>query len=455
METRLTKGQKWKDVSYSFGNFSGGIFSYVMGSWYMYFYVDQLGLSTKLYSIAMVVYGLWNAINDPLMGIISDKTKSRWGRRKPYMMFGAIPLGLSLILLFVPPASVVSADTALFIYFVIALCLFDTFFTMTMLTWSAVLPEMYLDEKNRARVNVYSQILGVLGAMLATLGVQPMINAFGYPVMSVIFAVIGIVTMLMSAWGVRENAAPEAKKSLGFIKSITVTFSNKSFLICVISVLFVEIGKVFCTSTMAFYSAYVMQNDLGVTIIMGAMFISSMLFAPLVSWICGRVGAKNTYIITTAVFAVACLGYMFTPNIYLAAAISCIVGFGVSGIMIMPNMLYAEIIDEDQVKTGVRREGAFYGMNALVMRLSVIIQGALSAYVLERSGYSSDLAVQSEDAVWGIRILMGGLPMIFIVLALVVLIFYPIDKERLAEVQQKVREMNALPPSDEENGGRT
>jgi GPH family glycoside/pentoside/hexuronide:cation symporter len=435
-------GRKWRDICYSFGNFSGGIVSYAMGSWYMYYYMDELGLPARYYSYAMLIYGIWNAINDPMMGIISDNTRSRWGRRKPYMMFGAIPLGLALVMLFVPPQTVVSQELSLFIYFVAALCLFDTFFTMTMLAWSAVLPEMYLDEGNRARVNVYSQILGVLGAMAATLGVQPIINALGYGAMALIFAVIGIITMLMSAWGVRENRAQMEKKSLSVWESFKATFSSKAFVICVLSVLLVEIGKVFCTSTMPFYSEYVMENDLGVTIIMGAMFVSSMIFAPVVSLLCNRVGAKMTYIITTAVFALACVGYMFAPNIVVAAVLSAVVGFGVSGIMIMPNMLYAEIIDEDQLKTGVRREGAFYGMNALVMRLSVIVHGSVSALVLERSGYLNTLEVQPDSVVWGIRALMGGLPVIFIVLAIIVLIFYPIDKNRLAEVQQRVREMN-------------
>lgn len=446
----LPKGQKWKDICYSFGNFSGGIVSYAMGSWYMYFYVDQLGLSTKYYGYAMVVYGIWNAINDPLMGVLSDKTVSRWGRRKPYMLFGAVPLGLSLVLLFSPPQAVVSSSVALFIYFIIALCLFDTFFTMTMLTWSAVLPEMYLDERNRARVNVYSQILGVLGAMIATVGVQPIINTLGYTAMAVLFGAIGIATILMSAWGVRENNTQAGKTSLGFFESFKATFTNKAFLICVASVLLVEVGKVFCTATMPFYSNYVMHSDLGVTIIMGVMFVSSMVFAPLVSLLCNKVGAKNTYIVTTLVFALACAGYLFAPNIIVAAALSAVVGFGVSGIMIMPNMLFAEIIDEDQVITGVRREGAFYGMNALVMRLSVIIHGFLSVLVLDNTGYNSSLAAQPDSAVWGIRLLMGGLPMVFIVLAIVVLFFYPINKQRLAEVQQKVREMNEQSAAGEE-----
>lgn len=435
----MDKLQKKKDIFYAFGNFSGGIVSYAMGSWYMFFYVDQLGLSTKYYSLAMLIYGIWNAINDPLMGIISDKTVSRWGRRKPYMLFGAVPLGLSLVLLFSPPTALLSTQQGLFFFFVLAMCIFDTFFTMTMLAWSAVLPEMYAGEQDRARVNVYAQILGVLGAMIATVGVQPLVNAFGFQIMAVIFGVIGIITMFMSAWGTREEKENMEAGSLGFVESFRATFTNKAFLICVTSVLLVEIANVVCTSAMAFYSEYVMKNDLGVTIIMGALFASSMIFAPLVSRLCEKCGTRNTYIITTAIFATAGLGFLVAPGIVFAAVVAAIAGIGVSGIMIMPNMLYAEIIDDDQKRTGVRREGAFFGMNALVMRLSVVVQGFASSFVLDRFGYEANAAQQTARAVMGIRILMGLIPLIFVGLAVVVLLFYPIDtKKQKASAQENI-----------------
>ena len=430
--SKPTRLQKRNDIFYALGNFSGGLVSYVMGSWYMYFYVDHLGLATRYYSIAMVIYGIWNAINDPIMGIISDKTKSRWGRRKPYMLFGAVPLGLALVLMFSPPDAILATQEGLFFFFVLTLCIFDTFFTMTMLAWSAVLPEMYADEDNRARVSVYSQILGVLGAMIATVAVQPMVNLFGYSIMAWIFGIIGIITMILSGIGAREEHENMEAGALGVVESFKATFSNKAFLICVTSVLLVEIGKVICTSTIAFYSTYVMHNDLGVTIIMGALFISSMIFAPLVSKICNRWGAKKTYIITTAIFATAGLGFLVAPNIIVAAVVAAIAGIGVSGIMIMPNLLYAEIIDDDQRRTGVRREGAFFGMNALVMRLSVVVQGFASALVLDKCGYVAQAAEQTPEAVRGIRILMGLIPLFFVVLAVVVLFFYPLDSRKQA-----------------------
>lgn len=441
-----------KDLFYSFGNFSGGIVNYAMMTWYMFFYVDRLGLSPKYYGVAMTIYGIWNAINDPLMGVISDKTVSRWGRRKPYMLFGAIPLGVSLVLLFAPPSAFVSDQTKLFVYFTAAMCVYDTFFTMTMLAWSAALPEMYLDEQNRARVNVTSQILGVLGAMLATLGVEPIVNTFGYAAMAVIIGGVGIVTMLMSAWGVRERESNKSGGSLSLWKSFAATFTNKAFVICVLAVLLVEIGNVVATSAIAFYSQYVMKDDHGVMIILGAMFLSSIAFAPLVGWVCGKVGVKRTYILSAAIFGVGCLGYVFAPGIVTAAIVSACVGAGVGGIMIMPNMLYAEIIDEDQVKTGVRREGAFFGMNALVMRLSVVAQGFISGAILSNSGYVAKAVEQVPSAVLGLRLMVGAVPLVFSALAILVLLFYPIDRARLAGIQEIVRGMNSAAEGEAEMG---
>ncbi len=321
------------------------------------------------------------------------------------------------------------------------MCIYDTFFTMTMLAWSAALPEMYLDEKNRARVNVTSQILGVLGAMLATLGVQPIVNAFGYPAMAVIIGIVGIATMLMSAWGVRERESNKSGGSLGLWKSFAATFTNKAFVICVLAVLLVEIGNVVATSTIAFYSQYVMKNDLGVMIIMGAIFLSSIVFAPLVGWVCGKIGVKRTYILSAAIFGVGCLGYVAAPGIVTAAIVSVCVGMGVGGIMIMPNMLYAEIIDE---------EGAFFGMNALVMRLSVVAQGFISGAILSKSGYVAQALEQVPSAVLGIRLMVGAVPLVFSALAILVLLFYPIDRARLAEIQQIVRGMNSAAEGEAE-----
>ena len=430
------------DLCYSMSSFSGGIVSIVVGSWMTYYYVDKLGLGPRYYAIGMVIYSVWCAIDDPMMGIISDKTRSRWGRRKPYMLFGAIPLGLSLMLVFSPPRAFLETELGIFLFFIVSLCIYDTFFTMTMLTMSAALPDMYLDEKNRARVNVYAQIAGVLGGIIATLTVEPLVEAFNFSAMSIIFGAIGAITMFIGALGVREREVNAQGGSLSFVQSFIATFTNKAFVVCVLSVLMVELGKTVFQATVPFYSHYVLMTDFGTTIIMGIIFGSSIVFAPLVAMVCGKLGVRNTYILTTLVFSVASLGYFFAQNMVVACIASGIAGFGLSGLLMMPNMLYAQIIDDDQVRTGVRRDGTFFGMNALVMRLGLAAQGIIMSSIFSATGYVADADIQTSQAVFGIRSLLGIVPLAGAILAVLILLFYPINNARLREVQEKVRIMN-------------
>ena len=231
-------------------------------------------------------------------------------------------------------------------------------------------------------------------------------------------------------------------ESLSFIRSFTATFSNKAFVICVLSVLLVEIGKTIFQATIPFYSQYVMFTDLGTTIIMGVIFVSSIVFSPLLALLCGKIGVRNTYILTVCSFAAAGLGYLLAPGMTTAVIVSVPAGFGLGGIMMMPNLLYSQIIDDDQVRTGVRRDGTFFGMNALVMRLGLSGQGFIISWVFSRTGYVAGAEQQTAEAVFGIRALLGLVPLICAVVAILILLFYPIDAARLAEVQQKVRVMN-------------
>lgn len=438
------KYQGLKDWAYGLANFSGGIVSYAIGSFYMFFYVDQLGLGAQYYAIAMFIYGVWNAINDPIAGYFSDRTKTRWGRRKPYIMFGAIPLMISFALVFMPPEFVLNNQVSLFIYFLISMCVYDTFFTIVMLNWSAVLPEMYLKESDRSRVGGIAQVLGVIGAVGATVLVQPIVLAYGYGVMSIIFAIIGGITMLLSCYGIRENEANMDIEPLGFKETLVETFKNRSFRICVSSVLIIETAKILIVSSMAFYTSYVLVNDLGVTILMGAMFLSSIIFTPIIIKFCKMFGAKSVLMSAIFVYAVGSLGLFLAPNIVVAAIVALFLGYGVSGTMIVENVLYAQIIDEDQLITGKRREGAYFGINALVMRLSVVFQGFFSAFVLSASGYISGVAIQSASAVFGIRVLMGLAPFVLCVLGALVLRRYPLYGKALEELKTKSDAFNKV-----------
>src|SRR3989339_979284 len=132
-----------RKLAYSSGAVATALSYQAFTTYVIFFYVDGLKFPPYLAAIAILIYGIWNAINDPLMGYISDHTHSRWGRRVPYIAFGAIPFGLAYFLIWVPPFDSINQLGLLFTYFVLALCLFDGIYTMTVLNWAALFPEMF------------------------------------------------------------------------------------------------------------------------------------------------------------------------------------------------------------------------------------------------------------------------------------------------------------------------
>jgi len=146
------EGLEMKDLLYSLGSFSAGLLSNPISTFAIFYYVDVLKAPVEKISLVMLLYGIWNAVNDPLFGYLSDITKTRWGRRRPYIFFFSLPLALSFALFWASPFDS-SRPTALVLYYGLMIFLFDTFFTIVILNWIALFPEMYPTLEQRARVS--------------------------------------------------------------------------------------------------------------------------------------------------------------------------------------------------------------------------------------------------------------------------------------------------------------
>lgn len=430
-----------RNLAFSCGSFSSGIITIIFSSWLMFFYVDTLKFDASAIGIALTISAVWNAICNPLAGYISDRTRSKWGRRKPYVLFCTLPLFCIFVLLWMPPLTLITGSLARLVYFTAIVCIYDAFFTIVLLNWVSIIPEMYLEDADRSALLGLTTVLGILGALLASVAVQPVIEAYGWTTMAVIYGIIGCVMMYISLFGMKENAINQTQKPLGFIKYFAYTFSNKIFILVVFSMLFVECAKGITTAMLPFFTKYAYQLNNGVSIMEGTLFVAAILFTPLTLHISKKLGVKSTYIICILVFggAVSILYFVFS---LITLLITCVaIGFGVSGIMIFPDVFYSQIIDEDQLKTKVRREGAYFGSNALIIRFSTAIQSLIMGFVLKSSGYNSNLTVQSSGSITGIRILTSFVPLIFIILGLALIAFYPLHGKRLEEISRRVKEI--------------
>ena len=216
-----------KFISYSFGNFANTIAYQVFGNRINFYYVDVLGLNAGVAGILWSIYGLWNAINDPLMGQVSDRTRSRFGRRVPYVIFGAVPLGISFFFLWTPPSQ---SAWILAAYFLMILFIFDTLYSLTFIAYNSLFPEIAPTRRDRIDLSVVREILATV-ALLASFILAPILaEEVGYFAMGAIMGTLIAAGYLVAMIGVKEKPFDETREqSFGIGHSLRIVLANKAF----------------------------------------------------------------------------------------------------------------------------------------------------------------------------------------------------------------------------------
>lgn len=432
-----------KDLAYSLGSFSSAILGQTVTAFAIFYYVDYLKVPALTINAIMIMYGAWNAINDPLFGQISDRTRTKWGRRIPYILFLTLPLCVAFALLWMPPFPAGSAR-ALGIYYFAVIFAFDGLFTIVVLNWTALYPEMYQDLESRARVSAIRQILGILGMILGVALPPVLFPAIGWKMMGIAFGALGLVTMYASLYGARERPEFSAEEGLGLVAALKATYVNRSFMTFVIPAMLIQYTFVGLQAVIPFYAKYVLKAEgLQETLMLAALFVTTIPFAYIWGKIISKLGPKKSMVRSALAYAVALTPFLFARN-FVHGLITCLLlSFGLAGIMVLLDIFIADIADEDEVKTGVRREGMYFGVNGFMIRLGISINAAIMWPMMSRTGYDANLAVQPPSALMGFRLLMSVIPILAICIALAILRHYPLDGKRLREVKAEVEAMHA------------
>lgn len=411
-------------LSYSSGNLSVNLIAQAFATYIVFYYVDVLGVRPGLISAAMVFHGIINAVLNPLFGHVSDRTRSRFGRRIPYMMFGMVPLAALFTAIWIP----VGTGMTLFWYFVAIVLLYDILFVMVVLNYSALFPEMFTTIKERATVSAWRQMMGIVG-MIIGVALPPLVyGSLGWGPMGAIFAGIALLFFIIMVSASKEKASSE-QPTISFKQSLKYTFTNKAFVFFVIGSFFVQFTFAMLPAAIPFFTKYVLGTaEDSNTIMLGSIFVAAI---PCV-YIWGRLvqkwGARMTAIIAVCCYAAAMVPFLFVSSIVAAAVAAAAIGIGLAGLMVLLDMLLSEIIDEDEQRTNVRREGMYFGMNGFIVRWGVSLQAVVLGIILETSGYVKDAAAQTDAAVWGIRSMLSVIPFCALLIAVIFFYLYPIRK---------------------------
>ncbi len=290
----------WKKLAYSFGSMGAGLPENAFTAWALYLYVDKLGFPQQLFATAMLIYTIWNCINDPLFGYWSDRTHTRWGRRIPFIVLGTLPLALAFYLIWVPPAGI--STSALFWYYLAVIFAYDGFYTIVIINWTSLYPETFSSTSDRSTVNAWRQAIGILGAM-AGLAATPLIVAkLGWRGMGIIFGAITALSIFVSLLGSKENLHATGEP-LPLGPAIRNTLANKSFLTFVIFNLFVNSVIVLVPQVIPFFAKYVLRiSDSQSSLIMAPIFIVAIFTQIFWSKVVVRRGVRATAMIACILF---------------------------------------------------------------------------------------------------------------------------------------------------------
>ncbi len=433
----------WTKFGFGICDLGGNLFFTMMGFYLLYFMTDVVGLAAGLAGTALMIGKVWDAITDPTIGYLSDRTRSRWGRRRPYMFIGSFLLFGMMIVMFTAPE--LGSQGQYFAWAAIMYCLLCTAYTLVNIPYGALTPELTTDYNERTVVNAFrmsSAVIGTLvgaGLVLPIVGLAASVKA-GWTLTGVVMGAIMMVTALVTVFSVREPVHGELPPRQNIFKSYAQVLGMKAFLTCLIPWTMHITGVTIIQGALLYFYIYLFGSESGFQLALVALLVSSMVFIPVWTVISGKIGKKKSYNIGMAIVALAVMILFLIGNrvaMEFTYLIMVFAGFGFATQYVMPYAIVPDVVEYDYAENGVRREGVFYGLWTLTSKIGQAFAIALSGWTLSAFGYIPDVA-QSDLSLLGIRLLCGPIPVVFFVIGIIVLAFYPITREKYEEILQKI-----------------
>ncbi|MGV9199895.1 MAG: MFS transporter [Promethearchaeia archaeon] len=429
------------------------------------FYLKVLGANPSLLGISWLLFIVWNMVNDPLIGILQDKTKTDIGRRIPYLRYGSIIYVISFILVWFP---IVDKQALYFWNHLLMLFIFDTVYSMMGLIFYAMPAEMAVSQKERGKIMVYSTALGAIGTIgtilvpLIYLGEVPDVEGFRF--IMVISGIIAGIIIYISSYYIQENRYTVMEESLGFFESIKETLKNKPFLIIEVAIFASVIMTQVISGYFVFLFDYVVSfklnpvNIVFFLILIGILGLSIWWLTSNIDkfglkrlmFLCGIVSIIGFLILLSMGISLGINQANKMPFWLMFAPLATIV-FGFVGFMILSQPIMGDCIDYDEILTGKRRETTYSGVNALITKPAVSIGRSLFLFIIAFFGYQEATKASVEapppsqqplTVGTGVILAFTLIPTICLIIGLIALYFFPLEGEEWQKKKQEIHEIH-------------
>ena len=371
--TELSSREKF---AYGFGCFGQNMLYNLMANFLLFFYTDIYGILPSVAGLILLVARMWDAVNDPLMGMVADRTSSRRGKFRPYVLFTPILFVPFAVAAFSTPSFSVSGKIAWAAFTYIS---FGMIYTASDVPFWAMSSTISEDTNVRSSVVVYPRFMATVAVALATLATQPLILLFsvegkpqrGYQFTSLTYALLTVLCFLIAFLFVRERVHTTNQERPRFKEIPRIFLSNKPLLLVILSGLFTGIGQAGKLSMLIYYAKYNLENELLYTLLAGANIPFILIGIATVPMLTRKMGKRNACILYYLIYALGSLGFFLSGwnNFTLLLLFNCISSLGMASPQVIQTAMIADTIEWGELSLGKRSEGTIFSSQTFLAKL--------------------------------------------------------------------------------------
>jgi len=444
MDDRLPRRTK---LIYGSGDTGFSLTTTIVAAYFAIFLTDVVGIAPGIAAIAIFIGRSWDYINDPIIGHISDRTRTRWGRRRPFLLFGALPFALAFMLMWLRPAF--ESPILLAAYYGLAYVLFDTAATFVYMPFFALTPELTSNYDERTSLTTYRMFFSILGSLVAftvpllIVGSFRPENADRVLLMGVIFGIVSAIPLLGVFFGTRERHEFSELEQPGLKESLKAAAHNRPFIFSMVIFLLTWVSVDILQTSLLYFIKYVVQREGDSDLIMAVIFVTAMCVLPFWEFMSRKLNKRIAYAIGIAFWAVVQIFLILlgpSTDLPVLLGLCVLAGIGVSSAHVLPWSIIPDAIEWDEWKTGERHEGMFYSLVTLSQKIASSIAIPLILLMLQITGYVPGAAEQPANALLGIRLAIGPIPAVLLCGGIVFALLYPLGRDSHRQIVKELEE---------------
>lgn len=452
-------------IGYGFGDMASSMFWKLFGSYLMIFYTDVFGLPAAVVGTLFLVTRVWDSAFDPIVGVVADRTHSRWGKFRPYLLFLAIPFSVIGVLTFVTPSF---GDNGKLIYAYVTYSLMMMVYSAINVPYASLLGVMSDNPKERNTLSTYRMAFAYIGSFIALLLFMPMVNFWsghskeiaaqqqGWTLAVAVIAVMSALLFIGCFAFTRERVKALHEKQAPLKEDLKDLWKNRPWWILLgAGVAALVFNSIRDGATVYYFKYFIVEEDFQTISFFGVSFVLSGLYLSvgqianiagviLAAPVSNRIGKKQTYMGSMAIATVLSILFFWfdKDNLALIFTFQILISICAGSIFPLLWSMYADCTDYSELKTGNRATGLIFSSSSMSQKFGWAIGSALTGWLLSYFGFVAN-EVQQAEAIQGIKMFMSFLPAAGTLLSIVFISMYPLSEKKMLEISAALKSRRA------------